>query len=119
MWLFNRQSHYQCVFYFKSEKYIGSYNSQSDPTIYDLTYLQRSYVGSRFWQPWPCAIHESIDEHLVPHSQAMTSQPLKMIHSKSFEYLKKTPKKKKKDKTISEKEIEGSFTNLRYITRFK
>ena len=49
----------------------------------------------------------------------MTSQPLKMIHSKSFEYLKKTQKKKKKDKTISEKEIEGSFTNLRYITRFK
>ena len=47
----------------------------------------------------------------------MTSQPLKMIHSKSFEYLKKT--QKKKDKTISEKEIEGSFTNLRYITRFK
>ena len=52
MWLFNRQSHYQCVFYFKSEKYIGSYNSQSDPTIYDPNYVQWSYIGSWFWQPW-------------------------------------------------------------------
>ena len=31
---------------------VGSYDLRSDPTIYDPTYLLRSYLGSRFWQPW-------------------------------------------------------------------
>ena len=29
-------------------KYVGFYDSQSDPTIYDPTYLQWFYVGSQF-----------------------------------------------------------------------
>ena len=40
---------YQCVFFVFFSNNVGSYDPRSDPTIHDLAYLPRSYVGSRFW----------------------------------------------------------------------
>ena len=41
---------YQCVFFGFFSNNVGSYDPRSDFTIYDPTYLPRSYVGSQFWQ---------------------------------------------------------------------
>ena len=50
-WMYNLCDYltYQCVFFFSNN--VGSYNSQSDPTIYNFTCLPWSYIGSQFWQP--------------------------------------------------------------------
>ena len=40
---------YQCVFFVFFSNNVGSYDPWSDPTIHDLAYLPRSYVGSGFW----------------------------------------------------------------------
>ena len=40
---------YQGVFFVFFSNNIGSYDPQSDPTIYNPTYLPRSYVGSQIY----------------------------------------------------------------------
>ena len=37
--------------YFFFSNNVGSYNSQSDPTVYNPAYLPWSYIRSQFWQP--------------------------------------------------------------------
>ena len=65
---------YQCVFFvfflFFFSNNVGSYDPWSDPTIHDLTYLPRSYVGSRFWQPWlyPLQVASVINISLVANN---------------------------------------------------
>ena len=45
-------------------KYVGFYDSQSDPTIYDSTYFQWFYIRSWFWQtcldPWFSILYKNL-----------------------------------------------------------
>ena len=44
--------HINVYFFVFFSNNVGFYDLQSDPTIHDPIYLPRSYLGSRFRQPW-------------------------------------------------------------------
>ena len=53
-WMYNLCDYltYWYVFFFFFSNNVRSYNTWSDSTIHDLTYLSWFYVGSWFWQHW-------------------------------------------------------------------